>query len=216
MDVIETVARMINDPDKLQWGPSRDCITIASFFANNGLLGEVTGLSLENVDLASVPRDQLTSLVSCVSGCLKIINASNIDISRILDHMNCKELYFGKQNLCIEDTKRVVRVMETKIEKLILGGSEGAVILDIMTLTQYSGRGRCGEVTSWYDATDKYKKKILRWAKKINWDITEIDEYLRIRRIPKEKNSFWEPFNLSTLFQSDKNRNNDIKILYPQ
>ena len=185
MNVIETVARMINDPDKLQWGPSIDRITIAAFLANNGLLGEVTGLSLENVDLASVPKDQLISLVACVSGCLKFINVCNIDILSILDHINCKEMYFGKQNLCIEETKRIVRVMETKIEKLVLGGCEGAVSMDIMTLTQYSGRGRCAEVTCWYDATDKYKKKILRWAKKINWDIIEIDEYLRIRRIPK-------------------------------
>ena len=87
--------------------------------------------------------------------------------------------------MCIKETNKIVKAMETKIEALVLGGCEGAVILDIMTLIKYSGRGRCGEVTSWYAAADKCKNKILKWAKRINWDIREIEEYLRIKRVPK-------------------------------
>ena len=187
---------------KLTWLPCIERISTAASLANYGLLGAVQRLDLENLDLASVPKNQQISLVSCVSESLKISNVCNVDMVSILDHINCAELYIENQNLCIKETNKIVKAMETKIEKLVLGGCEGAVILDIMTLIKYSGRGRCGEVTSWYAATDKYKKKILKWAKRINWDIREIDEFLRIKRVQKARESCWdwEPFSLSNFW----------------
>ena len=52
---------------KLTWLPCIERISTAASLANYGLLGAVQRLDLENLDLASVPKNQQISLVSCVS-----------------------------------------------------------------------------------------------------------------------------------------------------
>ena len=145
-------------------------ITASAYLAHHGLLGSVFEMWLRDVDLTSIPAEHLASLASCVTQFFFIINVSNI-IS-ILDNVKCQCLIITRQTLNSEETRALVRAMESGVEKVQLGG-KGEVSLDITTLTQYSGAGRCGEVMCYDDTARSYRKEVETWAMRINWDIWE-------------------------------------------
>ena len=66
--------------------------------------------------------------------------------------------------------------MESRVEMVTLG-HKGDVSLDIRTLTQYSGEGKCGEVTCYDETADRYREEVMSWAARINWLDMEIDDY---------------------------------------
>ena len=137
--------------------------------AHHGLLDSVESLYLWNVDLASIPAEHLASLVSCVTECVDIINVSNCDIVTILDNIKCEQLRIESlQNLKSEETRVLVRAMESRLEVVQLGGL-GEVSLDMAALTQYSGQGKCRRVTCWRATADRYREEVRSWAKRINW-----------------------------------------------
>ena len=56
------------------------------------------------------------------------------------------------------------------VEKL--GLRDGARI-DLQTLLQYDGRGKCGEVKCHDDTRDTYKEEMKTWAARVNWGVEE-------------------------------------------
>ena len=45
--------------------------------------------------------------------------------------------------------------------------------MDISALTQYSGQGKCGQVTWFDDAAHKYGEEVRSWAQRINWRVND-------------------------------------------
>ena len=84
-------------------------ITTAASLAHHGMLGSVRSLSLCDVDLASVPAEQLASLASCVARRINIHNVSNCDIVSLLYSLECG----FRQTLNIEETRALVQAMES-------------------------------------------------------------------------------------------------------
>ena len=157
-------------------------ITTAASLAHHGLLGSVKFMTLVH-DPASIPTEHLASLASCASCRLYISNVSNSDIFSILDSVKCKQLHISRQTLSTEETRALVRAMEAQVEMVRLG-FEGwrEVNLDITTLTQYNGQGKCRRLDYYNenDTADRYREEVRRWAEKINWRVTTDTRYLMI------------------------------------
>ena len=148
-------------------------ISIAASLAHHGLLGSMKVMDLCDVDLASVPAEHLASLASCVTRRVLIINVSNI--VNILDNVKCNWLNISKQTLSSEETRALVRAMQSRVKKVSLGFL-GEVSLDMTALTQYSGQGECVGVryeNSYGQRSDESASRNIEqlrcWAKRINW-----------------------------------------------
>ena len=155
-------------------------IITAASLAQHGMLGSVKMMRLEDVNLASVPAEHLASLTSGVSGGVLISNVSNCDMINIMDNVKSTVLNIRSQSLGSEETRALVRAMESDVTAVQL--SVG-VSLDIRALTQYRGQGRCEEV--WYEA-DMYISHLRSWAQGINWHATNVSD----PRNRYESNSF--------------------------
>ena len=122
------------------------------------------------MDLTSVPAEHLASLISCVTDQLDIINV--ISLMSILNNVKSKvkAISISNQSMSSEETRAMVRAMESNVEIVILG--DGEVTLDIGILTQYSGQGKCGVVECFDDTADRYRENVRSWARRINWSVT--------------------------------------------
>ena len=170
---------------KLEVLPHLPEITTAASLAHHGLLGSLKDIWLEHVDLSSVPAEHLASLASCVTGGVFILNLDNCDMISFLDSVKCIWLSISSQTLSSEETRALVRVMESRVERVGLG-SYGEVSLDITALTQYSGQGKCGEVRCYNDTADRYREEVRSWAQRIelqDFQDTFIRNFWRYRAI---------------------------------
>ena len=150
-------------------------ISNAASLAHHGLLGSVKDMYLTDVDLASVPAEHLASLASCVTRRVFIINVSNI--VNILDNVKCKWLDISNQTLSSEETRALVRAMQSRVMEVSLGFL-GKVSVDMTALTQYSGQGRCVGVRyegSYGEGSGETAARNLEqlrcWAQRINWPV---------------------------------------------
>ena len=83
--------------------------------------------------------------------------------------------------------------MEQGVEYLTLGKGRvttltgGEVTLDIRTLIEYNGRGKCKSVDCASDTLVKYGEELRTWATSINWKVTcnnqNCGPILQLRRI---------------------------------
>ena len=154
-------------------------ILTGASLANLGLLGSVSYLTLVDLDLASVPTEHLASLASCVTRKVEICNVSSCDMVIILDSVKSDKLVIADQSLGSEETRALVRDMESRVEVVVLG-VWNEMSLDIGALTQYNGQGRCSDVRFWDDTRDKYGEEVRSWAQRIN--LKAITEHNRVEK----------------------------------
>ena len=93
----------------------------AASLAHHGLITSLGKMELCNVNLSSVPAEQLTSLASCVKGFWKIENVSGCDLVSLLDSLQCGVLKIKSQMLWKEEIQAIVRAMKVRrLNTLIL------------------------------------------------------------------------------------------------
>ena len=162
--------------------PTTPEITCFASLAHHGLLGSVEGMDLIDVDLSSVPAEQLASLTSCVTGVASICNVSGCDLVNILDNVKSNWwLSISKQSLGNEETHALVRAMESHVEIVEL---DEEVTLEIRNLREYSGQGKCRRVWFYSDAVDRYREQLRIWAMNRNWRVIHDGKYdFSIKRI---------------------------------
>ena len=146
-------------------GPLLHEIFNAASLAHHRMLRSVRYLDLRDITLATVTTEELVSLTSSVERGIKFRNVSNFDLVRVLDSINCKWLNISRQTLSSEATQALVRAMQSHVESVYLG-EEGEV--DI-TMTQYSGHGKCKGVTCYGETADRYREEVKTWAQMMNW-----------------------------------------------
>ena len=134
------------------------------------------------MDLASVPAEHMASLAACVTQGVYIGNVHNCDLVNMLDNLKCQSCRIYDQSLNREESLALVRVMESRVERVELGFDgimlcRGDLRLDIQALTQYSGEGRCWSVEYFSVGADRYREEVRSWAQSINWDVTQDDSY---------------------------------------
>ena len=140
---------------KLSKNCEKKILSFASF-AFHGVLQEVTELILCNkdngfatpsgpyyasLDLGFVPSEHLQALVPCVTEIIEIRSVTGCDVTSLLDSVNCTKLHLT-QKMNKEETDALVRAMAARVDDVYLGGS-GNINLDVDTLTQYKGDGKC-------------------------------------------------------------------------
>ena len=81
--------------------------------------------------------------------------------------VQCPELSFHDQSLGHEETEALVRAMETRVERVLLGH----VTLNIEALTKYSGRGKCRRF--WFENAAKYREELRSWASNKGWEVIQ-------------------------------------------
>ena len=116
----------------------------------------MTYINLKNDDLVSIPSEHLALLVSCVKLWVEIEDVRNGDIISTLARLKCEELRISSQTLSSEETRALVRAMDTGVERLVLG-TRGDVSLDITAFTQYSGQGKCWWLTCFHNTRNRYR-----------------------------------------------------------
>ena len=158
--------------------PSLAQVISLSAFARMGHLPQVSGLWLQDMDLSTVPPSHLAAL-SGNDSVRKTVDINNVqgDLSPLLSHLQCMQLHLSKITLSACATHALVTGMETGIEGLSLGldvhGHGGDILLDMDTLTQYSGTGRCCQVVLVFDGSrTRYKEEVKMWARRLRWRIS--------------------------------------------
>ena len=146
-------------------------INCAAGLAYHRLLGSEQVMVLRNVDLASVPTEHLASLASSVTGIVSINNLCGCNLVTILDSVKSQVLLIRSQSLVSEETRALVRAMETGVNIVRLYRE---VTLDIRDLMEYSGHGKCREVVCYRarDTADRYREQLRTWATSKNWEMT--------------------------------------------
>ena len=160
--------------------PTDEDIAGASILAHHGLLGPIRELDLWNLDLSLVPTQNLGSLVASVTETVNIDKVTNIDLSPILDKIECEVLTI-RHPLSNKERQALLRAMETRVTAVSLHAEAEDEAFDIETLTTYDGKGKC--MTVFF--RDKFFlnfDQIVRWAKKINWEVKRTKECIRCLR----------------------------------
>ena len=131
-------------------------------------------LNLYCVDLSSVPRSHLASLVSYLSCGLDIFNVTGCDLINILDNVKTEKLRIIRRSLNKEETRALVQAMETRVKELGLRDQmmRDQMTLDIRTLLDYSGNGMCSEVECLGKTAENYREELTSWAMDRNWKST--------------------------------------------
>ena len=92
----------------------------AASLAHHGLITSLGKMELCEVNLSSVPADQLSSLAYCVKGFCKIENVSGCDLVNFLDSLLCGVLKIKSQKLRKEEIQAIVRAMKVRVNTLVL------------------------------------------------------------------------------------------------
>ena len=140
-------------------------IMCGASLAHHGLLDSVKDLRLYNINLSSVPAQHLTSLASCVTSKLFIMNVSGCDMVTLLTCLKCRMLHICRQSLGREDTRALVQAMHLVLFLVL----DYEVTLDIDALTKYNGQGVCWRVELYGDTGSLYRKKLKTWARSRKW-----------------------------------------------
>ena len=155
-------------------------IRCAASLANKGLLGNVEHLTLKDADLSSVPVQNLASLVACVRSSVYKEDVGGCDLLKILESVRSDHLVIFRQSLDTEETKTLVKALETNLERFYWWGyGEGSTPPDITAMTQYSGLGKCKHmsfVNMNFVKGVKYKEQFRTWAEGKDWEMFEEDE----------------------------------------
>ena len=164
-DVFESLAKRVKK--KIKSTSNLPAITCAASLAQHRLLGCVYSMLLKDVDLTSVPAEHLASLVSRVTGYVTISNVSGCDLVTILDSVRSKKMEISRQSLDSEETQALVRAMQSRVEEVVLSYE---VTLDIRSLMEYSGQGKCRVVRCYNDTAPRFREKLRTWATSKNWE----------------------------------------------
>ena len=97
----------------------------------------------------------------------------------ILDSVKCGDLdiHVDDQNLNSEETRALVRALETRVQELYLFYSTSLEMgLLIKTLVDYSGDGMCQIISCSGNIPDKYREELRSWAvNKYGWRVSRDD-----------------------------------------
>ena len=166
--------------------PSLPEISCAASLAHHNLLNHVGGghggglawETLADVDLSSIPPDHLGSVMSFVGRWLTIRHVTGKGLVNILSNVNSCWLSIYNTTLGVEETEALVKRMEAPGDGFGLTLKMGVeVVIDIKTLTEYSGDGQCRDVRCSDDTATRYKEELRTWAESKQWEVVQCDSF---------------------------------------
>ena len=144
-------------------------VACAAALATHDYITELEDLWLHNLNLNSIPIQNLTNLVNSVRGKLSIrmISCSRIDL--VLRSIRSKTLCIGDVRLDTANTKELLAIMTSHVESLEL--FQG-IVMDIDTLTRYDGRGACRRIELFFFNNDQaIQNRLEAWVERMYWRI---------------------------------------------
>ena len=147
-------------------------------------------MQLNNVKIPTFV-DYIIRLVSMVLDWIELDNATG-DIGHFVNQIYCTGLSISNMELDQAATKSLVQCLMYNICSLELGRN-GPVILDIDTLLEYSGKGKCSQVTFFYDDEsdsnefcETYIVKLRNWTNGVNWAVEKESYSIVFKRVSAE------------------------------
>ena len=136
-----------------------------------GLLTSVESMKLFNIDISSIPEENMSALCSVVTDYVRIYNVTG-DVIPVLNSLQqCRELRIGGMTLDTDATRAMVTAMTHGVERVALGEW---VSLEISVLTQYDGNGKCSKVECQGRSYEKYWDNIRQWANTVGWNANTV------------------------------------------
>lgn len=142
--------------------PKLPTVTTAASLAKMGYITSVRELSMFNIDISSIPSDNLAALCPAVTDCVWIGNVIG-HTQTILANVKCRVLVLENITLDHEDTECLVETMRNSVEEVWLWPPGW---MDINVFTQYDGLGKCCKVLDWGES---YLETLTNWSKKLGW-----------------------------------------------
>ena len=169
-------------------GPSvsLSVVQCGAALASQGYITQLKSLELYDLDISSVSAEDLRSLVKCSD--LVSIGSVTGDLSFVLSNVQCRRINIANTSLTTADTQQLVAAMVTRVKWVELGGAgrswwsgklDEGVTLDMDTLAQYAGEGKCVEVTM---RGMRYRNQLKVWAGNMGWQIEETSNEIFIKR----------------------------------
>ena len=144
-------------------------VACAAALATHDYITELDNLFLHNLNLNSIPIQNLTNLVNSVRGKLSIrmISCSRIDL--VLRSIRSKTLCIGDICLGTANTKELLAIMTSHVESLeLLQGT----VMNIGALTRYDGRGACQRIKLFFFNNDQtIQNRLEAWVERMDWRI---------------------------------------------
>ena len=166
----ETICKTWSKPYK---NPTLCEVKEAAELAEQGFLTSLKRMVLLNLDVTSIPSEQLSHLASIVTDEV-FINDVRGDVNCIFSSLTTDVLNIDNMTISAMDTIKLVDALISNVKKLQLGW-RGQVTLDVDDVTHYDGLGKCKIIWCYNDTGDRYKEKLRRLAQKINWKVREED-----------------------------------------
>ena len=173
-------ARM-SESDWLEDNPSLSMFRLAAKLAWEGHLPSVKKMKLSYRDLISdIPCVKLGKLASIVTDVVMIYSIDPASLDIVLESVRCSLLGLVNMTLTEPQTRALVTALTERLERLTL--SSGLTV-DIETLCQYDGQGRCQRLGAWRDTRRMYGERLRRWGEEVGWAVTTDDnDWLIIQR----------------------------------
>ena len=161
-------------------------ISEAALLAWEGYLDSVEYMEISEESITCVPRDHIMKLASIVNTRVCMHDMTHADqLSSILTSVQCPVLVLDTMELSEAETQALVTAMRGRVESVRLW----SCTLDIDELTQYEGRGHCGELRALRDTRRRYRERLRGWAAEKRWTVTQDDDVgLGFERDPNTKN----------------------------
>ena len=105
-------------------------------------------MQLNNIKIP-IFEDYIIRLVSIFLDWIELDNATG-DIGHFMNQIYCTGLSISNMELDRANTKSLVQCLQYNVHSLELGRN-GPVILDINTLLEYSGKGKCSQLSQAQD-----------------------------------------------------------------
>ena len=137
-------------------------LSTAASLAKMGYITDVMGMWLEEIDISSIPSDNIAALTSVVTGSVNITKVTG-NIRTILASIKSRLLRIDNMTLDHDETECLLETMRTNVEKVSLWSD---VSLDIDVFTQYDGTGQCSDLFCW---EDRYLDTLTSWAQEVGW-----------------------------------------------
>ena len=166
--------------------PKLEEISEAALLAWEGYLDSVEYMEISKESITCVPRDHIMRLASIVNTRVCMHDMGHADqLSSILASVQCPVLVLDTMELSEAETQALVTAMRGRVESVRLW----SCTLDIDKLTQYEGRGHCGELRALRDTKRRYRERLRGWAAEKRWTVTQDDDVgLGFERDPNTKN----------------------------
>ena len=142
-------------------------------------------MQLNNVKIP-IFEDYIIRLVSIFLDWIELDNATG-DIGHFMNQIYCTGLSMSNMELDRAYTKSLVQCLQNNIFSLELGRN-GPVILDIDTLLEYSGKGKCSQMTFFFskEFCETYIVKLRNWTKGVNWAVEKESYSIVFKRVSEE------------------------------